>query len=91
METSVDQPQQVDAEKKQHYEPCIPYFQAQFKLNNIEVIRLLVGARGTITTFFENFRKQFKIPKKVTEEIVIAVIRGSYQIYHNHVYHVTGT
>ena len=60
-------------------------------LNNIEVIGLLVGARGTITTFFENFRKQFGIPKKVTEEIVIAVIRGSYQIYHNHVYNLTET
>ena len=91
METSVDQPQQVDAEKKSHYEPCVPYFQAKFKLNNIDVIGLLIGARGTITTFFENFRKEFKIPKKVTEDIVIAVIRGSYQIYHNHVYNLTET
>ena len=81
----------MDEEKKRHYEPCVPYFQAKFKLNNIEVIGLLIGARGTITTFFENFRKQFKIPKKVTEDIVIAVIRGSYQIYHNHVYNLTET
>ena len=91
METSVDQPQQVDTEKKLHYEPCVPYFQAKYKLHNIEVIGLLVGARGTITTFFENFRKQFGIPKKVIDDIVISVIRGSYQIYHNHVYNQTET
>jgi len=48
---------------------------------------LLIGARGTITTCFENFRQQFQIPKKVTEEIVIVVIRGSYEIHHYHVYH----
>ena len=86
METSTDQPNQVNEEKKLHYEPCIPYFQAVYKLKKIEVIGLMVGARGTITNFFEGFRKKFGIPKKTVEDIVISVIRGSYQIYHNHVY-----
>ena len=76
----------MDVEKKGHYEPCIPYFQAKYGLQNIEVIGLLVGARGTIPTFFETFRNRFKIPKATVQDIVIATIRGSCQIYQNHVY-----
>lgn len=89
MEKSVDQPHEVDAEKKLHYEPCIPYFQQKYALGNIQVIGLLVGARGTITQFFEDFRKRFNIPKAVVQDIVIATIRGSCQIYQHHVYNVT--
>jgi len=86
MEKSAEQPLEVDTEKKRHYEPCTPFFQNLYGLNDIEVIGLMVGARGTITSFFENFRKRFKIEKSVIEEIVINVIRGSVQIYNNHVY-----
>jgi hypothetical protein len=89
MEKSADQPVEVDREKKLHYEPCIPYFQAIYKIKDIEVIGLLVGARGTITNFFEDFRKRFGIPKTTVQDIVINVIRGSNQIYHNHVYNVS--
>ena len=79
----------LSIEKKRHYEPCIPYFQEKYGLGNIEVIGLLVGARGTIPSFFEDFRKKVKLKKDVIQDIVIAAIRGSCQIYNNHVYNVS--
>ena len=55
----IDQANAVDIEKKKHYEPCIPYFLGKFDLTKLEVIGLLVGARGTIPKFFLNFCKIF--------------------------------
>jgi hypothetical protein len=88
LETSAQQPQEVDIEKKSHYVPCIPYFREKYKIDNIEVTGLLVGARGTITKFFEEFRKKFKLSKIIIEEIVISCIRNSCKILHNHLYKV---
>ena len=85
-EINSEQPEEVHLEKCAIYEPCIPYFQNKFKLNNIEVIGLMFGARGTITSFFEHFRHRFKLQKSILNELIISIIRGTNQIAHNHLY-----
>lgn len=85
-EIDQNQAEEVDKEKKSIYEPCIPDLQAKCKLKNIEVIGLLVGARGTIPKFFLNFCHSFKIEKSVIEEIAIEALRGSSRILANHLY-----
>ncbi|KAJ4431161.1 hypothetical protein ANN_19756 [Periplaneta americana] len=53
-ETHADQPQEVDSEKKRIYEPTIPFYKDKYSLSHIGVIGLMVGARGTIPSFFAN-------------------------------------
>ncbi|KAJ4435449.1 hypothetical protein ANN_18064 [Periplaneta americana] len=43
------------------YLPTVDYFKAKHQLENIEVIGLLIGARGVIPKFFESFRKAFEL------------------------------
>jgi hypothetical protein len=85
-EISHEQAEEVNREKKAHYNPCIEYFKEKYKLDSIEVMGLLVGARGTIFRKFEEFRKRFLLPKSITKEISILSIRGSHRIIHNHLY-----
>ena len=84
-EKSAEQPNEVDLEKKSIYEPCIPSLQNSLNLRNVEVIGLMIGSRGTITNFFENFRVKFRIPKSIIENIVLTVLKGSCLIYNNHI------
>lgn len=84
-ENGLLQPQEVDEEKKRIYEPCILDIQKKLKLKKLEVIGLFIGARGTISTFFIDFCKQFKIQNSIIEEIAVEAIRGSCKIYNNHV------
>ncbi|KAJ4434388.1 hypothetical protein ANN_22948 [Periplaneta americana] len=44
-ETHVDQPHEVDSEKKRIYEPTIPFYKDKYSLSHIDVIGLMVGAR----------------------------------------------
>jgi hypothetical protein len=76
----------VHREKCGIYNPCIPYLLDKFKLDQIEVIGLFVGVRGTITLFFENFRKRFNLPKSLRDDIVLIVLKGASQILNNHLY-----
>ena len=78
------QPEAVNDEKQRLYEPCIPDIQFKCKLKKLEVIGLLLGARGTIPKFFVDFCKQFKINNSVIEDIVIESVGGSSKILHNH-------
>lgn len=75
----------VDEEKKRIYEPCIPDVKEKLKLKSLEVIGLLIGARGTLTKFFLDFCTKFKI-ENVIENIGIEAIKGSCKIYNNHIY-----
>ena len=86
MESSSSQPQDVDKEKCEIYEPCIPYLLSKYQLASIEVIGLLVGARGTITSFFEEFRRRFKLPCSLRDQIVLTTVKGSSQILMHHLY-----
>ncbi len=85
-ETSLNQPGEVDIEKRKIYEPCEDYIKEKYQLNSVSVIGLMIGARGTITKFFENFIKTFGIPSKFKNEIVLIVLKGSCQIVQNHLY-----
>jgi hypothetical protein len=88
-ESAKDQPSDVNMEKKAHYEPTIGYFKSKYDLDSIEVIGLMVGARGTITDFFVRFLRDFKIySKSLVNEIVLVALKGAVQILHNHLYNL---
>jgi len=78
-----------DQEKRDKYKDTIPALLTKFNLHSIEIIGLYVGARGTISTFFENFRRRFNLSKSMVEDIVISVLKSSTQIIHNHLYSQT--
>jgi hypothetical protein len=75
----------VDLEKKDIYVPCIGYFKDVYKLDEIEVIGLYVGARGTISSFLKSFAVRFKLKSNTVNEIMLYALRGSIQIYNHHV------
>lgn len=81
-EASESQPVEVDEEKKCHYEPTLP--DLTNKYNNVEVIGLMIGARGTIPNFFDEFRHRFNLPKSINNDIVVSVIKDSVYILRNH-------
>ena len=64
-ETDSKQPEAVNIEKKDMYDSTIPYFQEKYQINNISVIGLFKGARGTISKFLVNFFKSVGIPKSI--------------------------
>lgn len=86
MEKEKIQPAEVYDEKRQIYEPCVPDLMQKYQLKRIDVIGLLVGARGTITTFFEDFRKKFQLPTTLRNEVVLTTLKGSSQILQHHLY-----
>lgn len=88
-EVSKEQALDVDREKRTIYEPCIKYFQDNYNVQQIEVIGLLIGARGSLTNHFKDFKTKFNIPKITCENIITNVIRGSHKIINNHLYKTT--
>jgi len=84
-EFHINQPIEINIEKKQIYEPCIPDLKSKYNLHSIEVIGLMFGARGTITHFYEDFRKRFGFGKDLTHKIVNTVLKGSCKILQNHI------
>uniref|UniRef100_A0A8D8WY07 Uncharacterized protein n=1 Tax=Cacopsylla melanoneura TaxID=428564 RepID=A0A8D8WY07_9HEMI len=65
----------ANQEKKDIYEPCVTYFKQNYNVESIEVIGLLVGARGTITKHnMKEFKIKFNLPKKIFEEIVVSIL-----------------
>ncbi|KAJ4441377.1 hypothetical protein ANN_11232 [Periplaneta americana] len=58
----------------------VDYFKAKYQLEDIEVIGLLIGARGVIPKFFESFRKTFELPQTLTADIITSVLKRSCQI-----------
>ena len=78
----------VNREKEDKYKGAIPFFQREYGINEIEIIGLFIGARGTIVSFFENFRKRFGLSKGFVKKIVIETLKGSVRILHNHIHSV---
>jgi len=87
-ETVGNQPEEVNLEKKAHYDSVIPYFKDKYKLADIEVIGLFIGARGTISVDFENFRTKFDLSKEMRNNIALSVIKSSVQILQHHTYNL---
>ena len=65
--------------KKPIYEPTT--FKSKYQLNEITVYDLLIGARRTISPFFEDFRKKFKLPTSFRDEIVMSVLKNHAKFY----------
>lgn len=76
----------VDIEKRSIYEPCVDYIENTHNLTNIEVIGLLVGARGCLSKFFDDFCQKFKLKKGFAKRVSIEAMKGSIKILHNHLY-----
>ncbi|KAJ4429776.1 hypothetical protein ANN_21980 [Periplaneta americana] len=53
-ETHADRPHEVDSEKKQIYEPTIPFYKDKYSLSHIDVIGVMVGARDQ-SLFFNGY------------------------------------
>ena len=84
--TGLDHPKEVHEEKKRIYEPTIGYYKEKYQVEDIEVVGLLIGARGTITAFFRDFCKRFNIPESCMKTIAQAAVRGSINILRSHLY-----
>ncbi|KAJ4442032.1 hypothetical protein ANN_11896 [Periplaneta americana] len=82
------QPEDVNKEKINIYLPRVDYFKAKYQLEDIEVIGLLIGARGVIPKFFESFRKTFELPQTLTADIITSVLKRSCQILSHHIHSV---
>ena len=85
-ESRVGQAEEINVEKKDIYEATIPYLKMKYNLKDIEVIGLFVGARGTITQFFHEFCKKFKLKNEFMCSIGMMALKGSIYILRNHLY-----
>ena len=74
---------ETDLRKTEIYEPCRSYLKTNYNLNEIEVIGLYVGARGTISTFFQEFVNRFSLASSLVNDVMMYALRGSIRIY-NH-------
>ena len=83
---SSNQSGEVNIEKKIIYEPTVPYILTKHNLDTITVIGLFFGSWSTISKFFVNWRKKYKIQKKVQDEIITSIIKNSVAILRNHLY-----
>ncbi|KAJ4434480.1 hypothetical protein ANN_23042 [Periplaneta americana] len=68
--------------------PTVDYFKAKYQLEDIEVIGLLIGARGVIPKFFESFRKTFELPQTLTADSITSVLKRSCQILSHHIHFI---
>ena len=48
----------------------VPYFLDKYNIENITVTGLFLGSCSTITKFFVNWRRKYKIEKEVKEKII---------------------
>jgi len=86
LETSIEQPTEVDNEKKSIYEPTLSYFKDKFHLEEIKVYGLLIGSRRTIPRLVANFLRQLGLTSNTLEEIAITAVKGSWRILNNHLH-----
>jgi len=86
LETDKNQPVNVHKEKENIYTPCIPFLLHRYQLKSLKIYGLLIGARGTIPTFFDNFRRDFGLPSQVSEDVALVALKGSSQILQHHLY-----
>ncbi|KAJ4443021.1 hypothetical protein ANN_04671 [Periplaneta americana] len=84
-EMNEEQPADVDKEKKNIYNPTIPYYLQKYQLEELEVIGLLVGARGTATLFMKDVFKRLGIPTSITI-VTLAALKGSITLLKHHLY-----
>ncbi|KAJ4426489.1 hypothetical protein ANN_27303 [Periplaneta americana] len=66
----------------------LAHVQAKYQLEDIEVIDLLIEARGVILKLFESFRKTFELPQTLTTDIITSILKRSCQILSHHIHSV---
>ena len=76
----------VNEEKNLIYRPTIPYYSSVYKLINIKIISLLVGARRTITENFVQFTKTFNLNPPILKTVSITAVKYSIYILRKHIY-----
>ena len=86
MESHADQPEEDHIEKCSIYNATISNYKNKYQLKDIVVLGLMVGARGTITSQFVQFCRQFNLDKNFIKEIAISTLRDSITILKNHLY-----
>ena len=87
-ESQENQPEEVDAEKRGIYEETVDFYKEKYNLEFIQVIGLLIGARGTIPKFFVDFCTTFGLTKEFIFKIAISTLKSSIFIYRNHAFGV---
>ncbi|KAJ4428860.1 hypothetical protein ANN_25853 [Periplaneta americana] len=88
IETGNSQPEDVNKEKINIYLPTVDHFKAKYQLEDIEVIGLVIGARGVIPKFFESFRKTFELPQTLNADIITSVLKRSCHILSHHIHSI---
>ncbi|CAL8113238.1 unnamed protein product [Orchesella dallaii] len=89
MEMSCQQPTEVDLEKKSIYDPCLEDLRSKYNLPinySMQVIGLMIGARGVIPSHVSEVFEKLKFPKQFVMDIAISAVKGSCRILHNHLY-----
>ncbi|KAJ4441109.1 hypothetical protein ANN_10959 [Periplaneta americana] len=84
--TNEEQPAEVDKEKKNIYNPTIPYYLQKCQLEELEVIGLLVGARGTAILFMKDAFKRLGIPTSIIPSVTLAALKESIALLKHHLY-----
>lgn len=85
-ESGAEQPNEVHLEKCKIYEPTIRYFQDFYNIQNITVMGLLIGARGSIPKFVVTALKNLGLGKELFLDLALLSLKGSIQIVKNHLY-----
>ncbi|KAJ4426583.1 hypothetical protein ANN_26381 [Periplaneta americana] len=85
-ETKEEQPAEVDKEKKNVYNRTIQYYLQKYELEELEVIGLLVGARGIATLFMKDVFKRLGMPTSVIPIVTLAALKGSIALLNHHLY-----
>ena len=85
-ETHAEQPHEVDMEKRAIYEPTIPYYKEKYHLSTIEVVGLMVGARGTIPSHFAETCKKLGLSSFIIKSIAVSALKGSVLLLRHHLY-----
>ena len=86
MESTSGQAADVDNEKKQIYEPCIPDLSKKCNISNWKVVGLLIGARAAVHNFCMIFLLNIKLPLSLLKSICTSVLKDSIHILRNHLY-----
>ena len=87
-EINDDQPILVHREKCSIYELTTQYYRKKYHLTSIEVVGLMIGARGTITDFFVKFCRRSKIHNAFIKKVARCILKGSLLILRNNLYGV---
>jgi len=78
---------EVHLEKKSIYDPVVEDMKSKYKLNfNIEVIGILVGARGSISNYTRNLLKNINLPTSVFMDMATSAVKGSCRTIQFHLY-----